>query len=607
MTANQQDKALGARLAALRAELTKRRLDGFVIPRADAHLGEYVAADCERLAWITGFTGSAGIAVVLGTRAAIFVDGRYTLQVRDQVEGGLFEFCHLSEQPAGDWIAEHLTAGQALGIDPWLHSQQQIETLSEAVAKVGASLALQDDNPIDAIWTGRPSLPASPVVAHPLEYAGIAAADKRAQVAGEVVKRGADAAVLSLPDSLAWLLNVRGGDVTHSPLPQSFAVLHADGAVQWFLDPAKVTAELRTHIGNGVAIQDPGDLGPVLDQLGANGKAVLADPATAASWIFERLRTAGATLINGSDPCQLPKACKNPVELAGTRAAHVRDGQSLVRFLAWLDREAEARARAGNPIDEVEAAKELLARRRENELFQGPSFDTISGAGANGAIVHYRADEASSAPLGLGELYLVDSGGQYLDGTTDVTRTLAIGAPSAEARDRFTRVLKGHIALALARFPRGTTGSQLDALARYSLWQVGLDYDHGTGHGVGSYLNVHEGPQRISKAPSPAALKPGMIVSNEPGYYKTGAYGIRIENLVVVVESPAKSADEKDMLAFETLTLAPIDHRLIDASLLNREEIDWLDAYHARVRAAHRDALDAESAAWIDQATRPLA
>ncbi len=593
-------------MAMLRAELTRRGLDGFVIPRADAHLGEYVAADCERLAWLTGFTGSAGMAVVLGTRAAIFVDGRYTLQVRDQVEGGLFEFCHLTEQPAGDWIAEHMSAGQALGIDPWLHSERQVETLRAAVEKAGASLAFQDDNPLDTVWADRPPAPSSPVVAHPLEYAGLAAADKRAQVAGELAKRGAGAAVLTQPDSLAWLLNVRGGDVPTSPLPLSFAVIHADASVRWFLAPAKATAAIRAHIGNEVTIHDPGELGPVLDELGLAWKTVLADPGTAASWIFQRLRAAGATILERSDPCQLPKACKNSVELAGARAAHARDGQSLVRFLAWLDREAEARARAGNPIDELEAAEKLLGLRGENALFQGPSFDTISGAGPNGAIVHYRVEEASNRPLGLGELYLVDSGGQYLDGTTDVTRTLAIGEPDAEARDRFTRVLKGHIALARVRFPQGTAGNQLDALARYSLWQAGLDYDHGTGHGVGSYLNVHEGPQRIAKAPSHAALEPGMIVSNEPGYYKTGAYGIRIENLVAVVESPAKSAGEKDMLAFETLTLAPIDLRLIDPALLVPDELEWLNAYHARVRAAHRAALDAETAAWLDEATRPL-
>ncbi len=590
----------------LRAELSHRSLDGFVIPRADAHLGEYVAADSERLAWLTGFTGSAGMAVVLDASAAIFVDGRYTLQVRDQVAGGLFEYCHLSEQPPGDWIAQHMAAGQALGVDPWLHSEQQIETLRAAIEKAGASLVLLDDNPVDSIWADRPPPPGSPVVAHPLDYAGKTAADKRSEVAGELAKQGADAAVVTLPDSIAWLLNVRGQDVPNSPLPLSFAVLHADAAVQWFLDPAKVTAKLRAHIGNGVTIHDPAELGPVLDDLGATGKAVLADPVTAASWIFERSRAAGATLITGPDPCQLPKACKNPVELAGARAAHARDGRSLVRFLAWLDREAEVRAQAGDPIGELEAAGELLALRGENELFQGPSFDTISGAGPNGAIVHYRAEEASSRPLGLGELFLVDSGGQYLDGTTDVTRTVAIGAPSEEARDRFTRVLKGHIALARARFPRGTTGSQLDVLARYSLWQAGLDYDHGTGHGVGSYLNVHEGPQRIAKMPNRSALEPGMIVSNEPGYYKTGAYGIRIENLVAVVDSPAQSADEKDMLAFETLTLAPIDLRLIGPALLVADELEWLNAYHARVRAAHRDTLDGAAAAWLNRATAPI-
>ena len=597
---------LRARLEAFRAELARRGLDGFVVPRADAHQGEYVAPGSERLAWLTGFEGSAGMAVVLSGRAALFVDGRYTLQVRDQADPELFEFRHLTEEPPAEWIAAHLEAGQVLGLDPWLHSERQLGALRAAVESAGAKLELQDGNPVDAVWGGRPAPSEVPFAVHPLDYAGKPAEEKRAEAGQALLELGAEAAVLTLPDSIAWLLNVRGHDVPNAPLPLSFALLMADGAVAWFAEAAKVPAEVRRHLGNGVAVQSPEQLGPALDALGATGKSVLADPDTAAAWVFERLRAAGAKPVKGPDPCLLPKARKNATELAGARAAHARDGCALVRFLAWLDTEAAARAEAGNPVDELEAAAKLLALRTENELFQGPSFDTISGAGANGAIVHYRVDDASNRPLGLGELYLVDSGGQYLDGTTDVTRTVAIGAPTPEMRARFTRVLKGHIALATARFPKGTTGSQLDALARLPLWQAGLDYDHGTGHGVGSYLNVHEGPQRISKVPNRTALEPGMIVSNEPGYYKTGAYGIRIENLVTVVESPGSGDEEKVMLAFETLTLAPIDRRLVDAGLLTPEEVAWLDAYHARVREAHREALDPETAAWLDKATATL-
>jgi Xaa-Pro aminopeptidase len=398
-------------------------------------------------------------------------------------------------------------------------------------------------------------------------------------------------------------------------LPLSFAILRADATVDWFVAPEKLGSELKAHLGNGVGLYEPGALGPALDALGAAGAKVLADPNSAAAWVFDRLRGAGAEVVAGADPCQLPKARKNAVELDGARAAHRRDGLALTRFLAWLAREAPARA-SGEELGEVEVAERLRALRAEDGLFRDLSFDTIAGAGANGAIVHYRAEAASQGRLRPGELFLLDSGAQYPDGTTDVTRTLAIGEPSAEMRDRFTRVLKGHIALATARFPRGTSGSQLDVLARQHLWQAGLDYDHGTGHGVGSYLNVHEGPQRISKVPNRVALEPGMIVSNEPGYYKTGAYGIRIENLVAVVESEVMEegrggpesgeAEERAMLAFETLTLAPIDRNLIDTVLLSPAETAWLDAYHARVRSAHLDKLDPETAAWLDAATKPL-
>ena len=439
----------------------------------------------------------------------------------------------------------------------------------------------------------------------------------RRELAQELAQKDLAAAVLTLPDSIAWLLNLRGGDVPRAPLPLSFALLRADGSVDWFVAPEKLGPELEAHLGDGVGPREPNALGPALDQLGREGVRVLADPDSAAAWVFARLRAAGAEVVAGVDPCQLPKARKNAVELDGARAAHRRDGLALTRFLAWLDREAPAR-RPGEELGEVEVAERLRAFRTEDSLFRDLSFDTIAGAGANGAIVHYHARAESQGRLRKGELLLLDSGAQYSDGTTDVTRTIAIGEPSAEMRERFTRVLKGHIALATARFPRGTSGSQLDVLARYHLWQAGLDYDHGTGHGVGSYLGVHEGPQRISKLPNRVALEPGMIVSNEPGYYKAGAYGIRIENLVAVVESEVREegwageggeggdGEGRNMLAFETLTLAPIDRNLIDVAILSPEETAWLDAYHARVRAAHHDRLDPETAQWLDAATRPL-
>ena len=412
--------------------------------------------------------------------------------------------------------------------------------------------------------------------------------------------------VLTQPDSIAWLLNLRGGDVPCNPLPLSFAILRDDSTVAWFVDDRKLVPEVATHLGNGVEIRAPEALGPTLDELGRQGQAVQADPASAAAWVFHRLEAAGASPVEGADPCQLPKAIKNPVELEGTRRAHRRDGASLTRFLAWLAAEAPARAANGRELGELEASARLRALREENPEFRGLSFDTISGAGSNGAIVHYRATEKTERKLALGELFLLDSGAQYPDGTTDVTRTVAIGEPTAEMRDRFTRVLKGHIALATARFPMGTTGSQLDSLARAPLWQAGLDFDHGTGHGVGSYLSVHEGPQRISKVPNRVALAPGMIVSNEPGYYKTGAFGIRIENLVTVIESPTQEGDERPMLAFETLTLAPIDLALVEPALLRAEEIAWLDAYHARVRETLTPLVDPETAVWLARTTQPL-
>jgi len=592
--------AAAERLARLRAELAARGVDGFLVPRADAHQGEYVPANAQRLAWLTGFTGSAGMAVVLAKEAALFVDGRYTLQAASQVDGTLYQHRHITDAPASDWIAEHL--GKAvLGYDPWLHTPGEIERIRAAAERAGGSLRALDSNPIDAIWTDRPAAPLAPVVPHPLRFAGKSSPDKRAEVAAGLAKAAVDAAVLTAPDSIAWLLNIRGGDVPHTPLPLSFALVHRDATVELFIDKRKLTPGLDKELGNGVSIAAPDALGAALDRLGSAGKTVQADPATAAVWVFNRLEAAKARIHRAPDPCQLPKACKNAAELAGTRAAHRRDGAALTRFLAWL----AASAPQGG-LKEIAVSDKLEEFRRGGEFFRDLSFPTISGAGANGAIVHYHASAKTERVLEPGTLYLVDSGAQYLDGTTDVTRTVAIGTPQPEMRDRFTRVLKGHIALALCRFPKGTTGSQLDALARSALWQAGLDYDHGTGHGVGSYLGVHEGPQRISKVASAQALLPGMIVSNEPGYYKTAAYGIRIENLVLVTPQPAEGG-ERELFGFETLTLAPIDRRLVEPSLLGAEEIAWLDAYHARVRDELTPLVDAATASWLAAATQPVA
>jgi len=590
-----------ARVAALRSELQRRGLSGFIVPRSDEHQGEYVSPRAERLAWLTGFTGSAGLAIVLQQAAAIFVDGRYTLQVTQQVDGALFVARHVTEQPPEAWIAESLPAGGKLGYDPWLHTPDGLEPLRRAAARAGGELVACADNPLDAVWTDQPAAPIAPVRPHELRYTGRDSVDKRTSLGAKLAADKVDAAVLTAPDSLAWLLNIRGGDVPRTPLPLGFAVLYADGAVDLFMDRRKFVPGLEAHLGNSVHVHAPDQLASTLARLGQEKRRVLADPTSAAAWIFDRLAAAGAEVVRGSDPCALPKACKNAVEIEGTRAAHRRDGAAVTRFLAWLSAHA-----ASGKLSEIEAAEQLAQFRRGNELFRDFSFDTISGAGPNGAIVHYRATAASNRLIRSGELYLVDSGAQYLDGTTDITRTVAVGVPTADMRDHFTRVLKGHIALGAARFPRGTTGSQLDALARTALWAAGLDYDHGTGHGVGSYLGVHEGPHRISKIPNRVPLEVGMIVSNEPGFYKTGGYGIRIENLVTVVEAPVEGA-ERPMLGFETLTLAPIDRNLVDQALLTPAETAWLDAYHARVAATIGPLVDGETAQWLAAATRPLA
>jgi len=585
------------RLQALRAELKRRGVDGFLVPRSDEHQGEYVPTRAQRLAWLTGFTGSAGMAIVLADRAAIFVDGRYTLQVTHQVDVALFAPQPLTQMPPTKWLAENLKPGMKLGFDPWLHCIAECERLANACHKAEAELVALEGNPIDAVWPDQPPSPLGPVVPHGLEFAGEDSLSKRQRIAAELAKSKADAAVLSLPDSIAWLLNIRGADVPHVPLALSFAILHADASVDLFVDPRKLTEPARQHLGNQVSVQPPDALDAALEVLGRLQRTVLVDPGSAPYRLAARLQTAGARLVREADPVALPKACKNAVEIDGTRRAHSRDGAALTRFLAWLSGTA-----ASGSLSEIDASDRLEAIRREHGMCRDLSFDTISGAGANGAIVHYRATERSSRKLTPGELYLVDSGAQYPDGTTDVTRTVAIGHPTAEMRNRFTRVLKGHIALATVRFPAGTTGSQLDALARRPLWDVGLDFEHGTGHGVGSFLSVHEGPQRISKQPNTVALRPGMIVSNEPGFYKEGGYGIRIENLILV-----RPVDETGrFLQFETLTLAPIDRNVIDTTLLTPGELAWINAYHARVLQEIGPQVDAQTRSWLEQATAPL-
>jgi Xaa-Pro aminopeptidase len=587
------------RLAALRAELSKRGLDGFVVPHADEHMGEYLPPRAERLAWLTAFTGSAGAALVLKDKAALFVDGRYTLQAQAQTDTALFEPRDLVAEGPQGWIPGHLPRGAKLGYDPWLHTSHGVMHLKRAAEQAGGILVACDNNPIDAIWEGQPGPPKAKAVTHAFNLAGETSTSKRARLAEGLKKAGADAAIITLLDSVCWLLNIRGADVPHTPFVLAFAILHSDSAVDLFLDAEKRSPELIAHLGDSVRLLAAGDFPAALN--GLKGKIVSADPATAAAAIFDRLARAGATVKPAPDPCQLPKACKNPVEIEGMRKAHIRDGAALCRFLAWFEVQA-----AGGTLTEIAAAEALEGFRRATGCLADLSFDSIAGAGGNGAIVHYRVTRSTNRTIARDEMFLIDSGAQYPDGTTDVTRTLIVGRPTAEMKDRFTRVLKGHIALATARFPDGTIGMQLDSFARRPLWEAGLDYDHGTGHGVGSYLSVHEGPQNISKRVVGQPLKPGMICSNEPGFYKTGEYGIRIENLVVVTEAKPAPGGEREMMEFETITLAPIDLNLVEPSLLTDGERDWLNMYHARVRDTLRHLVDEDTRAWLDRATRAI-
>jgi Xaa-Pro aminopeptidase len=595
------DRSFGPRhVPLIRKAMADQGLDGFVVPHEDEHQNEYLPAANDRLAWATGFTGSAGAAVILKDKAAVFVDGRYTLQVRDQVDQGSFEIRDLVEGGVPAYLESVAMQGEVIGYDPRLHSPDALDRLRAAAARAGAELRPVTPNPLDTAWgQARPPQPAAPVVPHPLQYAGEDSASKRHRLGESLAARGAQAAMITAPASIAWLFNIRGGDVIRSPLPLGQAILGADGSARLFLDPAKVTPELPAWLGNEVRLEAPGDLPQALAEL--RGQTVLVDPAQSSSWYFEALGTAGATVQRGEDPCILPKACKNPVEIEGTKRAHVRDGAALTRFLHWVATEGQT-----NPPDEIEAVSKLEGFREATGALKDLSFDTIAGAASNGAIVHYRPTQRLNKRTQIGSLLLVDSGAQYLDGTTDVTRTVAIGEPTAEMRERFTLVLKGHLALARVRFPAGTTGSALDVLARMALWAHGLDYDHGTGHGVGSYLGVHEGPHRIAKLPNMVPLRAGMIVSNEPGYYKEGGYGIRIETLQYVTEAAMIPGGERPMLGFETLTLAPIDRRLIVKAMMSPEEVAQLDAYHARVLAEIGPLVPADVRAWLEGACAPL-
>jgi Xaa-Pro aminopeptidase len=589
------------RLDALRKQLQDQGLDGFIVPRADEHQGEYVPAHADRLAWLTGFSGSAGNAVILRDKAAVFVDGRYTLQVRNETDGDLYDFPHFTEEPPTKWTTKNISAGAKLGYDPWLHTPHQVTRFKNACASAEAKLVACSINPIDAIWTDQPPPPVSPATPLGITYTGCTSQKKRDALAKKLQTEKIDATVLAAPDSIAWLLNMRGNDVPYSPLVLCFALVHNNGDVDLFIDQQKITDDLAASFDDGIKILDRNDIESALNSLGQSSKSVSLDPNGVPSWIQDRLNQAGAQVVFADDPCQLPKAIKNDIEINGIRAAHHRDGAALTQFLAWLSKAAPQ-----GGITEISAADKLEEFRTRNTTFRGLSFTTISGAGPNGAIVHYRVTSDSNRPLEKGTLYLVDSGAQYPDGTTDVTRTIAIGTPSEEMRNRFTLVLQGHIALARAKFPKGTTGSQLDPLARRSLWAAGLDYEHGTGHGVGHYLSVHEGPQRISKAGNTVALLPGMVISNEPGYYKTDAYGIRIENLQTVIPVEAPIGAEKELLGFEVLTLAPMDLALIDTSILSADEISWLNAYHTRVRAEIGPLVDEDTRAWMETATQPI-
>ena len=587
------------RLKLLRQQLTTLNLTGFIVPRQDEFQGEYVPAYAERLKWLTGFAGSWGLAIVLAKKAAIFVDGRYTSQVREQVDVKIFAPQHLIDAPPADWLVANLKKDDRMGFDPALTTIADARRFAAACQKAGAKLVPVARNPIDAIWADQPARPQNPVTAQPQEFAGRSAKDKLADLAKMLATKKLAAVVITEPSSVSWLFNIRGNDVPFTPVVLAHAVVKAKGKADLFIEEATLAADVKAQLKPVARLHDPANLQAVLKALAKIKAIVMVDPSSASEQIGLSLN--GAKLVEGQDPCALPKAQKNAVEQQGARDAQHRDGIALTRFLHWLSEEAPK-----GELDEASAAARLLEFRQQSNLLKDLSFETISASGPNAAIPHYHLDLANPRSIGLNEIFLIDSGGQYQDGTTDVTRTIIVGDPSPQMKDRFTRVLKGMIALSMLRFPEGTTGAHIDALARASLWSAGLDFDHGTGHGIGSYLSVHEGPQRISKA-GHVALKPGMILSNEPGYYKPGAYGIRIENLLIVKEPETVEGGDRPMLSFETITLAPIDRNLIETALLVPAEQQWLDRYHARVLAELGPQVDEDAKAWLIMACAPLA
>jgi Xaa-Pro aminopeptidase len=588
-----------ARLAAFREELIRRNLTGFLVPRADSQQNEYVPPSEERLAWLTGFTGSAGLALPQLASATLFVDGRYTLQAAQQIDGSAWKVESLTDPPPETWLAANLKAGDRIGYDPWLHTTAAVERLEAACKKAGAELVPVESNPVDAVWHERPAPPLGQVTVHDQKLSGEGETAKLEKIRSELGKLKADALVVSDPHAVAWTFNIRGADVAHTPLPLAYALVPKEGRPTVFIDGRKLSNSVRDHLERSATVVAPERLTGDIATIAASGASIALDAATAADALTRLITSAGGKPVRGADPLALLKAVKNPVEISGTRTAHARDAVALAKFLCWVDREAPS----GN-ITEIDAVEALETFRRETGALKDVSFPTISGSGPNGAIVHYRVTRKTNRRVNPGELLLIDSGAQYQDGTTDVTRTIAVGTPTAEMRDRFTRVLRGHIAIARAVFPDGTTGAQIDSFARQFLWQAGLDFEHGTGHGVGSYLSVHEGPARISKLGT-TPLKRGMILSNEPGYYKTGAYGIRIENLELVVPAEIPGA-EKPINKFETLTFAPIDRRLIEVSLMAPDEVRWLNDYHAKVRELVSTALDEPTRAWLEAATEKL-
>lgn len=592
-----------ARVEKLRKKMAELGLDGFLVPRADEHQGEYVPPHAQRLGWLTGFTGSAGAALVLKNSAYIFVDGRYELQVRAQTDGKVFSYESLVSNPPTSWLAEN-GKGLTIGFDPWLHTIYEAEALRNALEKQGGQLIPVETNLVDAVWDDQPEAPAAEVTIQPARFSGHEAKDKISEMKAAVAASGASATVLTDPSSVAWVFNIRGKDVSNTPLPLSFAIIPAQGEPELFIDERKLAIEPRAYLTQLAKLSAPADLEGHLGARAARGEAILLDPVLAAEKLRLIVTSAGGSVIEGKDPARIPRAIKNKAELDGSRAAHERDGVAMVNFLSWID------AQKPGTIDEISAAKKLEeSRANAGRDFQMPlediSFDTISGAGPNGAIIHYRVNTDTNRTLQDGELYLVDSGAQYRDGTTDITRTVPIGRIDPETVKAFTLVLKGVIAITTARFPKGTRGQDIDILARIALWKHGFDYAHGTGHGVGSYLSVHEGPQSISRKGAQELL-PGMILSNEPGYYKPGAFGIRIENLIIVTEPEVLPGGDIPMMGFETLTFCPIDRRLVDKALLTQEELDWLNTYHAKVRAKLSGHLGDAERKWLEAATAPF-